>query len=148
MSAPAPDVSADWRMFEQPLTDQQRILRDQFVNEYLKDMDPYQACLRVGFQSTFAVDWAKRFMDEGYVQRAIAHFTRLPAQDEAKAIESDRALVLATYREASVRGPYASRVAAANALAKMRGFQPADNGEDPNDNLIDVLKGFAQSAPV
>jgi hypothetical protein len=135
-------------LFEQPLSEQERALRDLFVNEYLKDFDAYQACIRVGFLQTFAADMARQFMGEGYVQRQITYMTRKPDEDESAAALADKALIENTLRQACQHGPYASRVAAAARLAEMRGLSKPDGTAEAESTLIDAFKEFAQRAPV
>jgi phage terminase small subunit len=137
----------DSRLFEQPLNDKERALRDLFVNEYLKDFDAYRACIRVGFISTFAIDWAKRFMSEGYVLRAIEHFTRKPAEDEAAQAAADKVLIENTLREVARTGTAPARVAAVSKLAEMRGLTKPDASADAEQSLIDLFKDFSQKAP-
>jgi len=148
MAENASGQTIDDRLFESPLSEQERALRDLFVNEYLKDFDPYQAALRVGFQASFALDWGKRLMNEGYVQSEIARLTRMLPADPTAQEAADRALLENTYREAMQRGPYASRVAAGRAFAAMKGWEKPDAAADAEQGLIDVLKEFAQKAPV
>lgn len=148
MTMAATGRSFDSGLFETALSEDEKILRDLFVNEYLKDFDAYQACIRVGFLSTFALDWARKLMEEGYVQRAIAHFKRTATMGDAEAVATDRALIEATLRQACQHGPYASRVTAARQLAEMRGLAKPDASATAEESLIAVLKGFAQTAPV
>lgn len=148
MAKDASGQAIDDRLFESPLSEQEKALRDLFVNEYLKDFDPYQAALRVGFMHSFALDWGKRLMGEGYVQKQIATLTRTPSADPAAQEAADRALLENTYREAMQRGPYASRVAAGRAFAEMKGWAKPDTNSDAEQNMIDLFRDFAQKVPV
>src|SRR5689334_17792514 len=79
-------------VYERPLNNQEKALRELFVNEYLKDFNGFNAALRCGFAASFALYWGTTFLKESYVQRRIAELTRTPttAADQDKA---DRALV-------------------------------------------------------
>lgn len=131
-----------------PLNEQEKALRDLFVEEYVKDFDAFQACIRVGFQATFAVEYAKRFYAEPYVQRRIAEKQREPVQNTDVQQQEDKALILSVLRQAAQNGPYASRVAAAKQLATIHGFdrQPADQSAE--QQMIELFRNFAQRAPV
>ena len=138
----------DPRLMEPELSEQEKALRDLFVQEYIKDFDPFQACLRVGFQAAFAVEYAKRFMSEAYVQRKIADLQRATPENEDAQAKQDKALVLSVLRQAAQNGPYASRVQAASKLATILGLDRDDSVEESEQALIDALREFATRAPV
>lgn len=138
----------DAQLFESPLSEQEKALRDLFVNEYLKDFDPFQAALRLGFLHGFALEWGKKLFQESYVQREITRLTRKPVDNASEQELADRALLENTYREAMQKGPFQSRVAAGRAFAAMKGWEKPDAAQDAETALIDVLKDFARSAPV
>jgi hypothetical protein len=134
---------------EPELNAQEKTLRDLFVQEYVKDFDPVQACLRVGFQFNFAVEYAKRFMCESYVQRRIADLQRTTPENEADQAKQDKALVLSVLRQAAQNGPYASRVQAAAKIASIYGLDhDEDNDAARETDLIEAFKQFAIKAPV
>jgi len=133
---------------EAELSEQEKALRDLFVQEYIKDFDPFQACLRVGFQAAFAVEYAKRFMSEAYVQRKIADLQRATPENEDAQARQDKALVLSVLRQAAQNGPYASRVQAAAKLATILGLDRPEGGEEGEQALIDAFRDFAAKAPV
>lgn len=138
----------DPRLMEPELSEQEKALRDLFVQEYIKDFDPFQACLRVGFQAAFAVEYAKRFMSEAYVQRKIADLQRSTPENEDAQAKQDKALVLSVLRQAAQNGPYASRVQAAAKLATILGLDRDDSVEESEQALIDAFREFATKAPV
>ncbi|MFA7523101.1 MAG: hypothetical protein WCY71_09285 [Halothiobacillaceae bacterium] len=138
----------DPRLMEPELSEQEKALRDLFVQEYIKDFDPFQACLRVGFQAAFAVEYAKRFMSEPYVLRLIAELQRSTPENEDAQSREDKALVLSVLRQAAQNGPYASRVQAAAKLASILGLDRPDGGEEGEQALIDAFRDFAARAPV
>ena len=118
----------DPRLMEPEPFGQEKALRDLFVQEYIKDFDPFQACLRVGFQAAFAVEYAKKFMGEAYVQRRITELQRATPENEDAQAKEDRALILSVLRQAAQNGPYASRVQAAAKLATIYGLDRPDGG--------------------
>lgn len=66
--------SLTWAAMEPEFSEQERALRDRFVEEYLVDYSPLNAARRVGFSNSFAQEYAKRFMEESYVKRRIKHY--------------------------------------------------------------------------
>lgn len=86
-------------------------------------------------------------MNEGYVRRAILHFTRKPVK-AADQDSEDRALLEATLKQAMQHGPYASRVAAGKAFAELKGWNKPDGGEVLEEGIINALRDFAKVAPV
>lgn len=138
----------DPRLMGPELSEQEKALRDLFVQEYIKDFDPFQACLRAGFQAAFAVEYAKRFMSEAYVQRRIADLQRATPENEDAQAKQDKALVLSVLRQAAQNGPYASRVQAAAKLATILGLDRDDSVEESEQALIDAFREFATRAPV
>lgn len=137
----------DPELLEGPLSQEERALRDMFVVEYLRDYDPYQACLRLGFKQPFAAEWCKKLMAEPYVHRGIANGIRALKVDSEEEIENDRALIVNGLRQAAQNGPYASRVAAMRELSEMRGFRKKP-GENESENLVELFRKFAMQAPV
>jgi len=140
-------MALDKIQLEEQLTVQECQLRDLFVAEYLKDFDAHAACLRVGFLSAFAVQYAQQFMQEGYVQRQITALTRQAPASAAEQEATDRALLENSYREAMQRGPYASRVAAGRAFAELKGWNRPEGGAGAEEAVIEALREFAKSAP-
>ena len=138
----------DPRLMEPEPSGQEKALRDLFVQEYIKDFDPFQACLRVGFQAAFAVEYAKKFMSEAYVQRRITELQRATPENEEKRAQELRALAISVLVQASQNGPYASRVAAIRELNSMHGWNKPDGGEEGEQALIDAFREFATRAPV
>lgn len=137
-------MEPDRSQFDEPLSQSEKDFRDCYVVEYMKDFDPYKACLRLGMQSSFAVHWAQVLTTDGYTLRQIAAITR---NNAATTEAEDRALLENTYRQAMQNGPYASRIAAGRAFAELRGWNKPDAAEGSEQALIDALKSFAMSAP-
>lgn len=134
----------DPRQLEPALTEKEVILRDGFVAEYLKDFDSYQACIRLGFQSTFAVHWAQTLFNDGYVQRKISHMTRIPeASPEQEA--ADRALIEVTLRKVMQRGSDSARVAAAREFRALKGWGEGDGAQ--TEDLAEQFRRLAQVLP-
>jgi len=120
---------------------EEKAMRLCFVEEYLKDFDAVLACVRMGFHIEYAKQFSTRFMEEPYTLKLIQeNRLKSAAVDD---VERDKNLIIQTLREATQHGPYVSRVAAAKALAEIRGMSKQPTGSD--DNLIESLKAFAQS---
>jgi phage terminase small subunit len=105
-----PSLTEAWNL-EEEMTEGQRVLRDNFVNEYLKDFDAYSAAIRCGFLATFAIDWCKRLMSEGYVKRRIAELTA-PLENDTQQMELDRIRNMRHLRYIAAHGSNTERVAA------------------------------------
>ena len=139
------DPSTDTQRTEQPLTDREKAVRDLFVSEYMKDFDPFRACVRMGFLASFAPDQAKIFMQDGYVLRQIDHLTRKVELDEA----ADKAAMLENLRFLAHNGSAPSRTAATKAYMEARGYiaRGPDSGEAAAAALVEALEKFADKAP-
>lgn len=135
----------DPRQLEPALTDQEKTLRDHFIGQYLKDFDPYQACLRMGFVPTYAEQWSRILFADGYVQRGIAHLTSVPSsgpEQEAR----DKALIETTLRKVMQRGSDSARVAAVREFRAMRGWGNDGDGEASED-LVEMFRRVAEQLP-
>lgn len=140
--------AAQGSIYQTPLSDDEKVLRDHFVSEFMKDFDVFHAAIRTGFQAAFALEWGKRLYQCAYVQSQIAFLTRKPLDNPTEQELHDRALVENTLRQAMQNGPYASRVAASKAFAEMKGWTKPDPSIGAEQALVDALKEFAQKAPV
>lgn len=139
------DPSLDPQRMEQPLTDREKAVRDSFVAEYMKDTDPFRACVRMGFLHAFAIDQAKAFMQDGYVLRQIAWLQR----QAVVPTEQDKAEQLANLRWLTFNGTAASRTAATKQYMEAQGYIKKD-GDAEEERLIalaNLLKGFSEQAP-
>jgi transposase len=128
---------------EQPLTEQEKLLRDYFVAEYLKDFNAFQATIRIGFQASFALDWSRRLYECGYVQRKIQHMTRTQkiADEEAKTLLENELLRIAQC------GSDTARVSAIREYNAMKGWSKPDGVSESADDLIAVFRDLAQHLP-
>jgi phage terminase small subunit len=133
----------DARQLEQPLTEQERLLRDHFVAEYLKDFNAYQATIRIGFQASFAVEWARRLFEDGYVQRKIQHMTRTQTVEDAEA----KKLVENELLRIAQCGSDTARVSAIREYNAMKGWSKPDGPSEGAEVLIDVFRDLAQQLP-
>lgn len=125
------------------------LVRDSFVTQYLKDYNPYRACIRAGFVEAFALEWGRKFMTEGYVLRQIA-YREAQAKTEAEAglsEEEQRAYVESNLVELMKQGSTASRVAATNAFIAFKGWNKQEPTGDEAVALIEALQSFATRAP-
>ena len=135
----------DPRQLEPALTEKEVILRDAFVAEYLKDFDAYQACLRLGFQATYAVQWAHTLFNDGYVQRKIAYMTSKLPESSPEQDAMDRAMIEVTLRKVMQRGSDSARVAAAREFRALKGWGEGDGGA--TEDLADMFRRVAQQLP-
>jgi len=137
-------------MFFAPIpSPQEKALWDKFVEEYMKDFNALEACLRIGFDHVFAVEFSKTLLVKPYVQQEIMK-RKLDLGDikEEDLIARDRALILATLREGAQSGQMATRVAAAKVLAGMHGLDQApDKTGDAVSRLVEDLKTVAKHLP-
>jgi len=136
----------DARQLEPALTAQERLLRDHFVCEYLKDFDAFKATLRLGFQPTYAQQWSQTLFQDGYVQRKIAHMTRVP-EDSPEQQAADKALVEVTLRMVMQRGSDSARVAAVREFNAMRGWSKPEGSDVAGEDLVDAFKRVAEQLP-
>ena len=135
----------DARQLEPALTEQEQILRDHFVSEYLKDFDAYSACLRLGFQATYATVWADTLLKDGYVQRKLQFLQSEPEGPEQESI--DRAMALRELRRVAQRGSDSARVAAIRQLGVLRGWDKQDLGAEGSEELVEAFQRIAQELP-
>lgn len=135
----------DPRQMENPLTEGERAVRDSFIQEYLKDHDPYRACIRMGFLANFAIDHAKIFMADGYVLRGIAYLTRKASVESS---DEDFADALENLRWLMHNGTPSSRATATKTYLEVKGYlKKDDDGEGRVTAIVDALKDFANNAP-
>lgn len=110
-------------------TADERALRDLFCIEFLVDFDQIKAAQRCGFNLQFAIEYARKFMEEPYVIQRINQLQRLQPRDEEEMLKyNKRRVVEQMLREAHYDGPgssQAARVAALKALADMWGMGSA-----------------------
>ena len=121
------------------MSDNERALRDLFVQEYLVDYDPVAAALRCGFLGSFAGDYAKKFMDEPYVQQKLRDLQLdVPgntADAETEEKTHRRKIVMALMREAHNKfSSGAARVAALSRLSSIYGME-ANSKTNPNSKV-------------
>lgn len=136
--------SLDPQKMEAPqLTEGEQKVRDYFVAEYVKDNDPYRACIRMGFLAAFAPDQAKAFMQDGYVLRKLAYL----ASQSVVPSDSDKAELLANLRWLSFNGTPASRAQASKLYMEAQGYikKNEDGAEAQAAALVDALKEFSQN---
>lgn len=87
--------SGPWAHLEPEFTEQEKALRDRFVEEYLVDFSPLNAARRVGFAAVFAEQWAKKLMGESYVRKRMEDYKHRTNIDEDTRDDYDRRRVRA-----------------------------------------------------
>lgn len=105
---------------------EEKALRDLFVTEFLVDFDQIKAAQRCGFNWQFAVEYARKFMAEPYVQQRISQLQSLMPRNEEELLKyNKRRIQERLLFEAHYQGPgssQAARVAALKALSDMYGM--------------------------
>lgn len=130
------------------LTADEIALRDLFIGEYMQDFNTFLAAIRCGFPAAMAVDWGRTLYQDAYVQKAIITLSRKPSDNPQGQLEADKELIANTYRNAMATGSKSEQIAAARALAAMRGFEKPDTIGDAANALTEVMREFAARAPV
>jgi hypothetical protein len=123
-----------WREYyapamERELSQQEKLLRDLFVKEYLFDRDSTLAAVRCGFHKVYAKQYGDQFMAEPYTLQKLKELQSVQPDDEKAQTAEDKQMVLNVLRQASNVGPYASRVAAAAKLAAILGMDAPTKSE-------------------
>ena len=123
------------------LTPDERLLRDEFVKEYLKDFDPYKAALRMGFQRVFAEDQGQELINDPYVQAQLPKIRPEPKDQ----FESDRQLVMDTLRRAAQNGPFNTQVQAATMLSRILGIDKFNDSTTASQELAQAFRDFSEN---
>lgn len=134
-------------LFEPEPSEQEKAMWDRFVAEYVKDFNPYLACLRIGFADSFALEHGRLIMQKPYVQQKIADHKNA-VETPANQLEKDKALIAATFREMAQNGNGQTRVSAAMGLARLHGLdQAADADAGKLEKIVDAMKEIAKIVP-
>lgn len=106
---------------QRELTKEEKALRKKFVRAYLDCRDPYQACLRIGYQKAFAEQYAVKFMQESFT---LALIKKGEEHDEFEDVDEVRKWVLRGFRKEAV-GAYEprDRISALAHMAKVSGAE-------------------------
>jgi hypothetical protein len=123
-------------------------LWDRFVAEYVKDFRPIAACIRVGFNATFAEAHAPVLLGKPYIQRKILEYKSTPVEDDKDRIAAMRKRVESTFLAAMECGDPKVAVAAAAKLGEMHGFMeaPDKSGEELKE-VVNFFKDVAKALP-
>lgn len=130
---------------QKELDARQMALRDLFVQEYMKDFDPYKAALRLGFQFEHAAEFAREMQTCAYTQRQITEFNR---RLDATVQAAEDAALTNRLRQIAMTGRDSASVSAAKLLLEMKGLLKKDEPVDAAVELIAQLRDFARVAPV
>lgn len=137
-----------WSQFDPAPTEQERAVLDRFIDEYMKDYNPVEACMRVGFQLAFAVEYAKIFMTKAYVQRRIAERKSEPISDAEPDKQVVKARIVSTLMECLQNGHPQTRVAASKVLCSIYGYDQApDQSGEVLNKLVDTFREMAKVLP-
>lgn len=124
---------------------EEKRLRDAFVKEMLVDQNPVKAAIRIGYHQSFAIDIAKQFLEEPYVQVQLRKGQDAINIDDPETAEQCRNRVIAAlFNEASYTGPgaaHSARVAALGKLAELLGMgKNAKGGTSSEGAEIHVME--------
>lgn len=120
-----PSPYIDPLLAEKPLTEEEYLLRVEFVKAFMRTRNAYKACIEIGFMEAYAADWAKALIGESIVQQLIRQAEREEDSEEA-ALERQRKYRAWMEHEATYYGPgssHGSRVSAIAHLMKMEGME-------------------------
>lgn len=104
------------------LTQDEKEMRDVFVREYIKDGDPYAACLRIGFSSSWAHEYAEKFMHETYVRQQITEAQSNVNYTDKNIAESLKRMLFGMMWKFSQVGATPAQVSAASKLMNILGM--------------------------
>ena len=133
------DFELDELGFHPEFSEKEKALRNLFVDEYLKDYNPYAAALRCGFIQTYAQEFSKQYMAEPYVRQRIKE---LEASREDSTDDLQKLAISWLIREGNNFGPGAShsaRVAALGNLTNVLGMKNGPTEEDPDEDESGVM---------
>jgi len=135
-------------MFEPEPTPNEKALWDKFVEEYTRDFNAVEACIRVGFVLTYAIEYSKIFLSKPYIQRKIMDAKSRPPKSEEDKLAEVKALIDATLRECMLNGQPATRAVAAKAMASIHGLdQSADKSGETLTKLVESFRNVAKALP-
>lgn len=142
-------IEIDPLAFMEPVpTERQKALWDWFVKEYVKDFNPVAACSRVGFNITFALEYAKVFMTTPYIHRKIMEYKTTPAPEEKDALEIARKRIESKLVELMECGDAKVMATATKTYAEMKGLMVApDRSGEALEKLVDHFQSVAKVLP-
>ncbi|MCP5006381.1 MAG: hypothetical protein GY941_20950 [Planctomycetes bacterium] len=112
----------------------EREVRDAFIAEFMRDYDPVDACIRIGFLPTLANEFAAQFMSEGYVLRAVLRAQAAPINEDQKEVMRAQ-VVHALWKEANSAGRASERIASLGHLSKILSLDPSTQPKGSNAAL-------------
>jgi len=127
---------------EPELSESDLLLRQEFVRLYMTKRNAYDACLKLGFLPSYAKDWSKNFMQDGYVRRLIAKAEQ-ERNPDGRYTPRQLELIAQLDREANYFGvgcAHGSRVTAILGLMKLEGMdqQVEEAGKGPRGGVMVV----------
>lgn len=131
---------------QRPLNDDEKLIRDAFVHEYMRDGDPVSACIRCGYDKAYAEEVVKGFMSESYTLRVLATAMELSPTIERQGEIVNMIMNRLFLESGNIFVPAQSRVQAANHLSKMLGSDSPHNAPKLDDNG-EIPKGGVMVVP-
>lgn len=137
-----PDITSEFfvTLYKIPPEDEFRLRT--FVNQYLKDFDPFHACIRMGYPDDVASSNARIFLGNAYVQLKVQEVL---AAAQADSIVSGNQVLAALWKEANrpdmvvsgcVMSNSASRIAALKELAKIKQLSAPQNDKGSGIGVV------------
>ena len=124
--------------YAEPLTENERTMRDRFAREYMKDRNGPAALIRCGYAPSYATEYAKKFLNESYTNLRIDALT----QESVKMSPEQQKEKLITILMAVAESPLSKgseKVAACAQLSKLQGLDaPIKTQTDVNLNSTGV----------
>ena len=108
--------------YAEPLTENERTIRERFAREYVVDFSGPAALIRCGYASAYADEYSKRFLNEPYTKNLIAQYEESVADLSPE--EDRKRMIKALYR--LIDSPYtrdSAKVSAIAQLCKIKGLE-------------------------
>ncbi len=121
---------ADKALLEQPLNEDEIMLRKLFVDFYLQTYEPVSAAISCGFLPNVASEFAIQFMSEGFVRRLIHKREKESSPEEDNRDKRRvRSLLFELANKEDEGSSHSARVSALKVLAGILGMTkgPTDN---------------------
>lgn len=129
-----------------PLSENEKRLRERFVEQYMQDFNVRGAAMRMGFVETVALDFGMKLLNDPYSQQLISLAQSAePVDEKTEESETKRKIRALLLKEANYHGPGSSHSARVSALAKLSAFYGMDA---PVKSKIDIThQGGVMAVP-
>lgn len=107
--------------------EQKRELCDYFIDEYKRDYNSLNACLRMGIDPSIAFRQARMFMENTYVLDNLSADKVLKNPNKLENVEDARQFVTSTLFSIAQKGSYKDRIEACKQIAQIYGLNKVDS---------------------